>query len=162
MSSRIQSVLFLSLFTLLAACGEYSEEQEFFDSLTSENNDIYVPANVDCSPSRVNGFYETMTIRRSGLCPDLDPFFLHMKDGKMSWGENCSTESVSFSEQLCQQDTHIVCQSEENEITIHARLAQLEEQGMILTGTMTIQFKHGSSESSIACLSEYQTKLERL
>jgi len=161
MSPRIQLILLFPLVLLVSACGEYPTDADFQDYEEVSAEGIYVPSDVDCDPNNVNGFYETLTIRRSGLCPDIDPFVLKMRDGEMRWGENCTTESVSFSEQSCQQDTRVVCQGEESEIIIDARLAQLEEQGSILTGIMTIQFKNGSEESSVACVSEYQTKLER-
>jgi len=161
MSPRIQFILLLPLLLVVAACGEYPIDAEF-QALEGETEDgIYVPTNVDCNPDNLNGFYETLTIRRSGLCPDIDPFVLSLRDGEMRWGENCTTESVSFSEHSCQQDSRIVCRGEQSEIIIDAKLAQLEEQGSILTGIMTIQFKNGSEESSVACISEYQTKLER-
>ena len=161
MSPRIQYFLLLPFCILISACGEYPHDTELSALEESSDEGIYVPTDVDCNPEAVNGFYETMVIRRSGVCPNIEPFVLHMKDGEMSWGENCTTESVKFSEHSCQQDTHIVCEGEDNQIIIHAQLAQLEERGVILTGTMTIQFKNGSEESSIACVSEYQTKLER-
>ena len=161
MSPRIQFILLLPLLLLVAACGEYPLDAEFQALEGGAEEGIYVPTDVDCNPGNLNGFYETLTIRRSGLCPDIDPFVLTMRDGEMRWGENCKTESVSFSEQACQQDTRIVCQGEHSEIIIDAQLAQLEERGSILTGIMTIQFKNGSEESSVACISEYQTKLER-
>jgi len=160
MSPRIQYLLLPLMFTAVA-CGEMPQELSTTETDAQLSSDIFVPSNVNCNPESLNGFYETLTIRRSGDCPSIDPFILRMSDGQMSWGNNCQTESVAFSEKSCQQDTLIICETGDQQIVIDARLAQLEEAGSILTGTMTIQFKTGSEESSVACISEYQTKLER-
>lgn len=162
MSPRNLSVSLLPLFFMTLACGEMPLETELFDQSIESQDDIFVPNNVTCSPESLNGFYETLTIRRSGECPDLDPFFLVMKDGEMTWGKNCETQSIAFTNQTCQQNTRIVCEGNGQQIIVDARLAQIENSGSILTGKMTIQFKFGEEQSAEACVSEYQTKLERL
>ena len=162
MSPRDLSVFLLPLFLTNLACGEIPLQTELIDGTTESQDDIFVPDNVECSPESLNGFYETLTIRRSGKCPDLDPFVLMMKNGEMTWGNHCTTESVAFTNHTCQQNTRIVCEGKSRQIIVESRLAQIEVSGAILTGKLTIQFKQGAEQGAEACLSEYQTKLERV
>jgi hypothetical protein len=156
--------IIVSVAAFTAACGEAPEldsAQDSADMSIEETNDIYVPDDVSCSKSDLNGYYRADLMKRSGDCPALDSFIIKMTDGQMTWGGPCDSDSTAFSHQECKQDGRVVCGDSEMVLTVDSQLAQLEETGSILTGSMVINIAIIDDENA-NCESEYQTKLERL
>ena len=161
-TQKLAIIVSVAAFTV--ACGEAPElesVQHSADVSLEETNDIYVPDDVTCDRSDLNGYYRTHLIKRSGDCPALESFVVKMTDGQMSWGGPCDTDSTAFSHQGCKQDGRVICGDDEMLLTVDSQLAQLEETGSILTGSMVITIAIIDDESG-NCESEYQTKLERL
>ena len=161
-TQKLAIVVTLAAFT--TACGEAPElntAQESANLSTEESNEIYVPDDVTCEKSNLNGYYRVDLVKRSGDCPTLDTFVVMMTDGQMTWGGPCDSDSTAFSHQDCKQDGRVVCGDNEMLLTVDSQLAQLEETGSILTGSMVINIAIIDDESA-NCESEYQTKLERL
>ena len=158
--------IIVSVAAFTAACGEAPElnSAQELPNMGTENvqdDDIFVPDDVACDKSDLNGFYRADLIKRSGDCPALESFVIQMTDGQMTWGGPCDSDNTAFSHQECKQDGRVVCGDNEMLLTVDTQLAQLEETGSILTGSMVINIAIIDDESA-NCESEYQTKLERL
>ena len=156
--------ILMTLAALATACGEAPELNNATESAAvsiEEENEIYVPDDVSCDKADQNGYYQVHLIKRSGDCPALDSFVVQMPDGQMSWGGPCDSDLTSFSHQSCKQDGRVVCGDSEMLLTVDSQLAQIEETGSILTGSMVINIAIIDDESA-NCESEYQTKLERV
>jgi len=158
---KLAIVMTLSTFT--AACGEVPDLNSAQDSAatsTEETNEIYVPENLVCEISTLNGYYQVVLIKQTGDCPDLDAFVVEFNNGEMRWGGPCASDATTFSHQNCQQDGRVVCGDDTMTITTETKLAQLEQTGSILTGRMTVSIEIAQEEEA-NCISQYQTKLER-
>ena len=159
--------IIVSVAALTIACGEAPDLSAQTDlelspaDLTEDDSNLRGPENVVCDQTDLNGTYQANLIKRSGNCPDLEAFVIKMRDGIMSWGGPCNNESTDYSEELCRQDVRTVCGDTDMVLTVDTELAQMEDTGSILTGSMTINITIVGDESA-NCNSEYLTKLERL
>ena len=157
--------IIVSVAALTIACGEAPELSSQTDlaptDVVDDENNLRAPDNVVCDETDLNGTYQANLIKRTGNCPDLEAFVIKMRDGVMSWGGPCNNESNDYSEELCRQDVRTICGDTDMVLTVDTELAQMEDTGSILTGSMTISINIVGDESA-NCNSEYLTKLERI
>ena len=162
-TQKLAIIVSVASFTM--ACGEApelsSEPSNAAADSAEYDSGLRAPDDVVCEQTDLNGTYQANLIKRSGNCPDLDAFVIQMRDGVMSWGGPCSNESNDYSEELCRQDVRTICGDTDMVLTVDTELAQMEDTGSILTGSMTISINIVGDESA-NCNSEYLTKLERL
>ena len=97
--------IIVSVAAFTAACGEAPElnSAQELPNMSTEDvqaDDIFVPDDVACDKSDLNGFYQAHLIKRTGNCPDLESFVIQMNDGDMSWGGPCSSEAPAYRAEL--------------------------------------------------------------